>query len=104
VRADCKLRTAVNDSASEAAQFLGISTQTVYLWVERKQIPHLRVRGRNIRFLKPDLEIFRSQVIERHRPAFLRNIVQIIKEAGFRIKKELLPMRKDQIDLANATV
>jgi len=44
----------------EAARFLGVSTQTVYLWVERKQIPHLRVMGRNIRFLKSDLEAFRE--------------------------------------------
>ena len=29
----------------EAAKFLGVSPQTVYLWVERKQIPHLRVMG-----------------------------------------------------------
>ena len=36
----------------EAAKFLGVSPQTVYLWVERKQIPHLRVMGRNIRFLE----------------------------------------------------
>ena len=45
----------------EAAVFLGVSPQTVYLWVERKQIPHLRVMGRNIRFLKPELEPFRAQ-------------------------------------------
>lgn len=44
----------------EAAKYLGVSPQTVYLWVERKQIPHLRVMGRNIRFLKPDLETFRA--------------------------------------------
>jgi excisionase family DNA binding protein len=44
----------------EAAKFLGVSSQTVYLWVERKQIPHLRVMGRNIRFLKSDLETFRA--------------------------------------------
>ena len=44
----------------EAATFLGVSPQTVYLWVERKQIPHLRVMGRNIRFLKSDLEPFRA--------------------------------------------
>ena len=36
----------------DAAMFLGVSPQTVYLWVERKQIPHLRVMGRNIRFLE----------------------------------------------------
>jgi excisionase family DNA binding protein len=44
----------------EAAKFLGVSPQTVYLWVERKQIPHLRVMGRNIRFLKSDLDSFRA--------------------------------------------
>ena len=44
----------------EAASYLGVSPQTVYLWVERKQIPHLRVMGRNIRFLKSDLEPFRA--------------------------------------------
>jgi excisionase family DNA binding protein len=44
----------------DAAKFLGVSAQTVYLWVERKQIPHLRVMGRNIRFLKSDLEPFRA--------------------------------------------
>ena len=45
----------------DAARFLGVSAQTVYLWVERKQVPHLRVMGRNIRFLKSDLEPFRAQ-------------------------------------------
>ena len=45
----------------EAAKFLGVSPQTVYLWVERKQIPHFRVMGRNIRFLKSDLKPFRAQ-------------------------------------------
>ena len=44
----------------DAAKYLGVSPQTVYLWVERKQIPHFRVMGRNIRFLKADLEPFRA--------------------------------------------
>lgn len=44
----------------EAATYLGVSIQTVYLWVERKQIPHLRVMGRTIRFLKADLAPFRA--------------------------------------------
>ena len=47
-------------SVRDAARYLGVSAQTVYLWVERKQIPHLRVMGRNIRFLKSDLEPFRA--------------------------------------------
>ena len=45
----------------EAAVFLGVSPQTVYLWVERKQVPHFRVMGRNIRFLRSDLQPFRAQ-------------------------------------------
>ena len=48
----------------DAAAFLGVSPQTVYLWVERKQIPHFRVMGRNIRFLKSDLQPFRAQFKE----------------------------------------
>jgi len=47
-------------TVKDAARFLGVSTQTVYLWVERKQIPHLRVMGRNIRFLESDLRPFRA--------------------------------------------
>jgi integrase len=45
-----------------------------------------------------------QQGIERHSPHFLRNIVRILTETGLRINKELLPMRKDQLDIANATV
>jgi excisionase family DNA binding protein len=55
--------TAIEDyplTVKDAARYLGVSPQTVYLWVERKQIPHLRVMGRNIRFLKSDLETFRA--------------------------------------------
>jgi excisionase family DNA binding protein len=48
-------------TVKDASRFLGVSTQTVYLWVERRQIPHLRVMGRNIRFLQSDLEPFRAQ-------------------------------------------
>ncbi len=47
-------------NVAQAARFLGVSPQTVYAWVERKQIPHLRVMGRNIRFLRIDLERFRA--------------------------------------------
>ena len=47
-------------TVKDAARYLGVSPQTVYLWVERKQIPHLRVMGRNIRFLKSDLKPFRA--------------------------------------------
>ncbi len=48
-------------TVKQAAIYLGVSQQTVYLWVERRQIPHLRVMGRNIRFLKSELEPFRAK-------------------------------------------
>ena len=46
-------------NVKDAARFLGVSPQTVYLWVERRAVPHLRM-GRCIRFLKSDLEPFRN--------------------------------------------
>ena len=44
------------------------------------------------------------QRIDRHAPEYLRNVVRVITETGLRVKKELLPMRREQVDLANATV
>ena len=45
----------------QAAKLLGVSPQTVYLWVERKQIPHFRLGRGLIRFLKSELVPFRAQ-------------------------------------------
>jgi len=45
-----------------------------------------------------------QRTIEAHAPEYLRNIVKIITETGLRIYKELIPMKKEQLDLANATV
>jgi integrase len=45
-----------------------------------------------------------QRTIETHAPEHLRNIVRIIAETGLRIYKELIAMRKDQLDLANAMV
>ena len=45
----------------ETANFLGVSPQTVYLWVERKQIPHFRMMGRAIRFRLSELDSWRQQ-------------------------------------------
>src|SRR5712691_1435546 len=42
--------------------------------------------------------------IEFHAPAHLRNVVRIITETGLRVYKELLPMKKEQVDLGNAVV
>jgi excisionase family DNA binding protein len=52
-------------TVKDAARSLFVSPQTVYLWVERKQIPHLRVMGRNFRFLISDLEPFRVRFKQR---------------------------------------
>ena len=48
-------------SVREAAVYFGRRPPNGYLWVGRKQILHVRVMGRNIRFLKSDLEPFRAQ-------------------------------------------
>jgi integrase len=45
-----------------------------------------------------------QQNIESHAPQYLRNVVRIITETGLRIYKELIPMRRDQVDLQNAVV
>ena len=45
-----------------------------------------------------------QRTVEIHAPEYLRNIVRIITETGLRVYKELLPMKKDQLDLTNAVV
>ena len=45
-----------------------------------------------------------QQQIEFHAPEYLRNVIRIITETGLRVYKELMPMKKDQVDLENAVV
>jgi len=45
-----------------------------------------------------------QQKIEAHAPEYLRNIVRIITEVGLRVYKELMPMKKKQLDLENELV
>jgi integrase len=45
-----------------------------------------------------------QQAIEFHAPEHLRNVFRIITETGLRVYKELMSMRKDQVDLENAVV
>jgi len=95
--------------ASTVHQDLRVLRRVLNVAVRKKLLPSNPCSGVEFpvvvkRFFKPHYMTWSEQhLIERHSPAFLRNIVQIITEAGFRIKKELLPMRKDQINLANAT-
>ncbi len=45
-----------------------------------------------------------QQLIETNATPVIRNAVRIITETGLRVKKELLPMKKSQIDLLNAVL
>ena len=45
-----------------------------------------------------------QQQIELHAPPYLRNAIRVITETGLRIYKELLPMKKTQVDWRNAVV
>ena len=40
-----------------------------------------------------------QQRIEFQAPEYLRNIIRIITESGLRVYKELMPMKKEQVDL-----
>jgi integrase len=42
--------------------------------------------------------------IEINAPEYLRNIARIITETGLRVYKELMPMKKEHLDLENAVV
>jgi integrase len=45
-----------------------------------------------------------QQMIELHAPLYLRNVIRILTETGLRIYKELAPLRKEDVDLANKLV
>jgi len=45
-----------------------------------------------------------QQRIEFQAPDYLRNIIRIISESGLRVYKELMGMKKEQVDLQNAMV
>ena len=42
---------------SEAAELLGVKTQTLYVWVAQHRVPHRKI-GRLVRFTDADLEEF----------------------------------------------
>jgi integrase len=45
-----------------------------------------------------------QQPIEFQGPEYFRNIIRIITESGLRVYQELMPMKKEQVDLENAVV
>jgi integrase len=45
-----------------------------------------------------------QQRIEFQSPGYLRNIIRIVTETGLRLYKELMPMKKDLVDLRNSFV
>jgi integrase len=61
----------------------------------------VRVKG----LFRPHYVTWSEQLrIESHAPNHLANVVRIITETGLRIYKELMPMRKENLDLENAVV
>jgi integrase len=61
----------------------------------------VRVRG----LFRPHYMTWSEQErIERCAPGYLRNVIRIVTETGLRVYKELAPMKKADVDLANATV
>src|ERR1700751_2557760 len=55
-------------------------------------------------FRPPYLTWSEQRKIETHAPEYLRNIVRIVTETGLRVYLELMPMKKQNLDLANAVV
>jgi integrase len=54
---------------------------------------------------RPHYMTWSEQVeIEKHAPAYLRNVIRIISETGLRVYKELACMKKEQVDIANKVV
>ncbi len=45
-----------------------------------------------------------QQRIESHAPRYLRNVIPILAETGLRAYKELMPVKKDQVDLQNGLI
>lgn len=42
----------------EAARLLGVPRGTLYAWTHRKQVPHIRLAARLVRFRRSDLVAF----------------------------------------------
>jgi integrase len=54
---------------------------------------------------RPHYMTWSEQVeIEKHAPAYLRNVIRIITETGLRVYKELACMKKEQVNIANKVV
>jgi hypothetical protein len=87
-----------NDSASTTCQ------PTVHLILQGKGVvgksiiaswlaEFLIERGQPFRCIDGD------PIIEFQAPEYLRNVIRIITETGLRVYKELMPMKKEQLDL-----
>src|SRR5882762_5017050 len=67
-------------NVSRAAKFLGVSPQTVYVWVERKQIPHLRIMGGCERHF---CVLFRQPFVD----VISRDVISYLKLSGSRLSR-----------------
>mgnify|MGYP001615317030 CR=1 FL=1 len=48
-------------SYQQAAQMIGVPIGTVYAWVSQKQIPHVRLGGRLVRFYPDEIRKWLSE-------------------------------------------
>jgi len=54
----------------EAAEFLGISKNTLYEWIIQRKIPHIKV-GRLVKFRREDLEAWLKKRTQEERKDFV---------------------------------
>ncbi len=91
-------------------QELRVLRRMLNIAVKKKLLPANPCAG--VEFPVPLKGLFRphyvtwseQRQIVAHAPEYLRNIVRIITETGLRIYKELMPIRREQLDLENAVL
>lgn len=85
-------------SIKEAAEFLKIPIKTIYYWVHRRKIPHLKI-GRHLRFEADKvLAFFENNTTEMRRSACPHAMerLQSLRESGsLTIRQEALLKRKE---------
>lgn len=78
-------------SAPEMAQILNVSTKTIYYWVERNEIPYVKV-GKHLRFnAKRVIDHFETKTLE-SRPSCVRAAEELdVLLANSSLKSSLKP-------------
>jgi integrase len=98
----------VGNSSRQVRQELRVLRRMLNVAVRKKPLPSNPRAG--VEFPVAAKGLFRphyltwseQRKLEIHAPEYLRNIVRIITETGLRVYKELMPMKKQNLDLTNA--